>query len=347
MTPVKRKGIGLLILALIISLAVACAAPAAAPPTPAGQPEGPKPSPTPAVKKLEKVNLMTTGKSVSWINYFLGVDKGLYREEGLELKIVQMKSGLEVPALLNGDIDYSGVASTSFAAGLQGVPLKMLMGTVVKPVWHIYGAPGVESAADLKGKTVAVGNVVTADGYSTKKALQRIGLDPEKDVTYVSIPSGERLAALKARAIGAGALTSPTDILAREAGLKELIFTADVLDLPIDGLSTTDKKLKENRDQVKRAIRGTLKSLMYMRDQPTETVDFIAKELSLEKRQAQMASDERSKTFSVDGTISREGIMAMVEVGKASGAIKGEAALEKGYDFGPLQEAQKELGLTK
>lgn len=344
---IKRSIAAFITAAFLMTMAGACAAPAAPSPTPAGAGAGAKPTPTASAAKLEKVNTMTTGKAVSFINFYLGRDRGLFQEEGLDLQIVEMKSGLEVPGLLSGEIDYSGVASTALEAGIKGMPIKLLLGTVIKPVWHIFGAPGVESAADLKGRSLALGNPVTADGYATKKALKHIGLDPEKDVVYVSIPPPQRLAALKAKAVGAAALTSPNDLLAREAGMKELVFTADVVDLTIDGVATTDRKLKEKRDQVKRMIRGTLKSLKFMREHLDETIDYISKELGVEKRVAQMASDERAKTFSIDGGISKEGLEAMVEVGKASGALKGEVVLEKGVDFGPLKDAQKELGLAK
>ena len=51
--------------------------------------------------------------------------------------------------------------------------------------WTWYGAKGLKSFADLKGKRVGVRDFGGIDHTSVRTALKRFGLDPHRDVTYV------------------------------------------------------------------------------------------------------------------------------------------------------------------
>lgn len=336
--------IGLIAAVISVLLTSACAAPSAAPPAPAPRQEAAAPTPTP-VPKVEKVTIQVTNKIVPFINFFIGKDKGLYKEENLDAEIILMTTTTAMAALVAGNIDYVGIV-TAFEAALAGAPVKLLLNTIKKPPWHIYGAPGVNTVADLKGKAVGVSGIGVIDHYVIKETLRALGVNVDKDVTFIPVRSAERFAALKAGSIGAAGLSSPIDLQARDTGLKKLAYSGDYMDIPIDGLGATDKKLKENPAQVKRAIRGTLKSMNYLKDKPQETRDYMIKELEIDPKIINDVYNDLLGSISLDGSIPPKGIQAMVESGKSSGAIRGEAVIEKGLDFTLLKEAQKELKLV-
>lgn len=339
------SGLTILVVSLVI-LAVGCA-PAAAPPVPTpGSKVGEesKPAPKPAAQ-VDKVRIHNPGTGGTYQFYSLGKQQGFFKEAGMELELLVMKVPLTVPAILSGEVDYTAVASSSFEAGLQGAPIKQVMSTIKKADFFIVVRPEIRTAQDLKGKNLALGSVATVDGYATKQTLKALGLDPEKDVTYLSILDTDRLAALKSGSVSAISVKANLAMRALADGFKELAFTADYVDVISNGLATHDRKLKENPGQVKRMIKTTLKSMAFYRDRAEETVSYLMKEFNMDRKTAEGTREAQVRTTSFDGNFSEKGVQAMVDMARALGTIKGPVSLEKAMDFTALREVQKELNL--
>ncbi|MBI2848890.1 MAG: ABC transporter substrate-binding protein [Chloroflexi bacterium] len=336
---------------ILIGLLVAgCAAPPAAPPAPTpGGKEAPKTTPTAAAKKIERIKLHTTQKVAPFMNFYLGRDKGIFKEEGLDLQIVEFKAPLATPSLLAGEADYSAPTISIFQGALAGAAVKVVMTTINKAMWHVIGAPGVETGADIKGKAVVVPSIGSGGHFATKRAMQTLGLDPDKDVTYIPISTGpEQLAALRAKSAAAASVVNPFHITAAKTfGSKELVFTGDIFQSHMDGIGTSDAKIKDNPDQVKRMIKASIKSVIFLRDNPQDSIEWLVKEVGLEKADATASYQQELKIFSFDGTTSDEGMRNTIEVAKAQQNIKGDVSLEKGFDLTLLKQAQKEMGLVK
>lgn len=346
---IRKHSLALFPIALIlISALTGCGAPAATPSSPvppsAERPAAPQPT---VVPKLEKVKIMITSPSAVLMDIFLGKEKGIFREEGVDIEPIAMKSTLAVPALLSGEIDYAALFRQPYVGGLKGLPTRLLMVTVLTPMWHLMAPASVNSVADLKGKAIRVSQIGGSDHYTTMVTVKALGLNPDKDLTYISIPDhATGLAALKSGSVAAATLQAPFHAMAAEAGFKELAFTGDYLkELPTAGMSTTTAKIKENPGQVKRMVRARLKTMAYMRDKPEDTVDFMIQFLNVDRKSAKVSYDDLVRTLSFTGAVTEKGMQAAVDAERASGALTGEVDLKKGYDFGALQEAQKELKL--
>src|ERR1700741_760014 len=54
--------------------------------------------------------------------------KGFYKDEGLEIRKVVIRTNLHVAALLAGELDYSTVSGLIARASIQGLPVKGVMG---------------------------------------------------------------------------------------------------------------------------------------------------------------------------------------------------------------------------
>ncbi|MBI2848615.1 MAG: ABC transporter substrate-binding protein [Chloroflexi bacterium] len=337
---------------VLFLLVVACApqTPSAPAPTPVGKPvEAPKP--TPVAKTVEKVKLQVTARDGSFINYYLPQDKGFYKEEGIDLDIIPIKATLSIPSLLAGEIDYIGQVGGPFEAGLMGAPIRIMASFKSRAIWYLYGAPGVTSPEDLKGKSVAVSSVGSSNQYAAKMALKSLGLDPDKDVTFVAIPDKVAMfAALKAKTVAAANVGSPYEMLAREAGLKLFVFTGDILQIPLTGISTIDTKVKENPGQIKKMIKASLRGLLDIRDHPEDAIRFLMKEFGLDEKIARATYEDGLRSWSYDGTISQKGLEQAVEQGRTMGSLKKAVTkedIDKVVDFSILKEVQKEMGLAQ
>ncbi|MBI2848620.1 MAG: ABC transporter substrate-binding protein [Chloroflexi bacterium] len=348
----KFQGMAIVIGGLVGMLISGCAAqvPSSPAPTPVSRPaEAPKP--TPVAKRVEKVKLQIAERSGSYINYYLPQAKGFYKDEDIDLSIIPIKATLALPTLMAGEVDYIGQVGGAFETGLMGAPVKVLASFRSRAIWHLYGAPGVNTVDDLKGKAVGVTSIGSSAQYATKMGLKQLGLDPDKDVTYVAIPDATALySALKAKSLGLAALLMPFEMLAREEGLKEFIFTGDVLEIPLTGLATTEAKVKENPGQAKKVLKASLRGVLYVRDNPDEAVRFLMKEFNLDEKVARASYQDGLRAWSFDGMISPRGIEQALEQAKALGSLKKPVTkedIDRVVDFTLLKEAQKELGVAR
>ncbi|HXJ79086.1 MAG TPA: ABC transporter substrate-binding protein [Candidatus Methylomirabilis sp.] len=124
--------------------------------------------------------------------------KGFFDEVGL--RQVDFKvGGLDVETLRGlaaggFDIQINATTGTALRAIAQGAPIKIIAGFAQQARYSIFVKQGM-TAADLKGKTIAVAEVEDFTSEMLKAALRQLGLDP-KDV--VMVPAGsppDRMAA--------------------------------------------------------------------------------------------------------------------------------------------------------
>jgi len=71
--------------------------------------------------------------------------KAFYKAEGLDARKVVIRTGLHVPALLAGELDYSTVSGIIGRATIQGLPVKGVMGWFDRPLHILVARSGVRS----------------------------------------------------------------------------------------------------------------------------------------------------------------------------------------------------------
>src|SRR5918998_5154026 len=70
-------------------------------------------------KPLEKVRLTVAAKALTYLPYYFGKSKGLFKDEGVDLEIIIMRPPIGVSALAAGGVDY-----TRSTRGAQRAALK-------------------------------------------------------------------------------------------------------------------------------------------------------------------------------------------------------------------------------
>ena len=74
--------------------------------------------------------------------------------------------------------------------------------------------------------------------------------------------ASRRILAIKQGVINATILDPGTVIFAENEGLRTLAFLGDLFPFPFQTFATTDKKLNDNPEQVKRWLRAMVRALM-------------------------------------------------------------------------------------
>jgi ABC-type nitrate/sulfonate/bicarbonate transport system substrate-binding protein len=130
--------------------------------------------------------------------------------------------------------------------------------------------------------------------------------------------------------------------MAKLMGFNLLVYLGDYVDQSLSGMVTTEKNLKEKPDMVKRVLRGTLKTLRYVRSNPGETVRYIATGWKVDPPLAEELYRSMLQAYSTDGGMGEKGIRDMMDREMERMGIKEEVPISRVVDLRLLKEVQKE-----
>ncbi len=303
-------------------------------------------APAPAAQTFDKIKLVIPAKSMGYLPMYVAIHRGFFRDEGLELEIPNLRPNIAHSALLGGDIEYHGLAESALRLAAKGSPMKSLFFSLRSPLYFLMAKPQLKSVQDLKGKIIGISSFGGATEVSTRIGLRHYGLDPERDVTMILIGTENvRVAALTSGAIDATVAVPPSHLLLKQKGFNLLLSLADVGELPANGFTTTDKTLREKRDQVKRLLRALARGLAFAKERQKETVEIMAREWQIDAVVAEEVYGPVSRALSKDGLASEAGLKEHFQIIQKLDKGIGEIAISKVVDFQPLIEVRRELGL--
>ena len=217
---------------------------------------------------------------------YLGMEKGFFREEGLELTPQVAQSGNElVTTLISGDsqVAFLGYVPV-IVARAQGLPLKVVAnadnGADTAPdEWQVIlsrKGSDIREPADLEGQTVAVNALRGVAEVALKASLEAEGVDPGS-IELLELPFPEMPAALDARRVDAIWGVEPFLTQALDGGAQEVLAPYPTLGkaFPNGTYATTDDYLEQNADVMERFTRAMNRSSEYATENPDEARAII------------------------------------------------------------------------
>jgi NitT/TauT family transport system substrate-binding protein len=299
------------------------------------------------VDAADKIVISYSSRTYAFLPAQVAVAKGFFKDEALEPVLVQMRSQVAVPALMNGDIHYTLTFGNILTAAIQGMPFKQLAVLTEKPLHHIVARPEIKSMADLRGKRIGTQRIGGSDHLAAEAILQAKGLDL-KEVQFVTLGADEpvRVEMLKKGLVDAICVSPPGPMRLQREGYNILGGPKDLkLGSPIAGFSTTDMRIKESRPGAKRALRALVRGLRFIRDKKDEVVPIMMSWLQQTKEVAADSYDLIVPSFSADGGASDATYQFAVDTRLKSLNSDKRVPLSQVRDFTLLREVQKELGL--
>jgi ABC-type nitrate/sulfonate/bicarbonate transport system substrate-binding protein len=285
---------------------------------------------------LDPVNLhVSAGISPNALIYRFAKEKGFYREEGIDLLMIQAGMLPGIQGLVGGSFHFSQILGQGAGAILRGLPLKIVMVFDTRPLNWLYASKSIKTMQDLKGgKQIAVSSFGAALDQMTRELLPKHGIDPQKDVVLRAIePTPNRLAALMTGAVDATVLNQSDRLIARKNGFNELLFYGDDLEFVTAGVVTAEKTLAQNLDMVRRFLRATLRGFLWLRTSEKEVVPRFAAAMKITDGEAGEVYKAATRVMSSDGTIARGLQEKMIAFQRRSLKIEREVAPEQVYDF--------------
>lgn len=299
-----------------------------------------------AQPSLETVTIGFPSRSMTELPNYIATVKGFYREQGIDVRLVQARSNILVAALASGSMDYITSVNSSLSGIMSGVPAKVIAVITKNNPDYLMAKPEIRSLKDLKGKTLAVSAFGGSSHQRLLILLNSVGMDPKTDVTILSVGEAKlRLEQLRLGAIDATVLTAPHNFIAERAGFRTLGSSKDIMPLPAVGMATLERKLKDHPDQVKKTLLALLKALAFIRQNRDETVQKAMAWLSLDRDLAERSYEAMVPNYAFDGTMDRQQLSQYVEFvsRRRPGAPQKRYNLQDVADFSFVEQARREL----
>ena len=302
---------------------------------------------TNARAELFRVALST--KDFGYLPLFVGMRFGLFAQEGLEIQWIVVNSNVVVTALIAGEIDVAGIAGSSMRAAARGAALKANFFPYDKSLFVLMGASGIKRVQDLKGKVIGTTGPGATTEVAASMVLQHYGMDPKKDVTFMTIGGAETsLIAMRNGTIQARAFNPDAAFIMKKQGFTELGVLADMGPWPWAGYSTSDAHLINRRDKIKRWTRAMVKSLQLMLNRRDETYKIAQAEFGHPRDVTEGAANVCIKAIDPQnpGGATDEAMRKNIEL-TITQPLKLSASppLAQLVDFTLLREVHQELGI--
>lgn len=294
----------------------------------------------------EPVRVAMPSKSLTFLNYYLADKFGLFKNEGLEVSLPVGKADVQLAAVVSGEMEYIAAAGTVLRGAATGLPVKALMFTLDKPIFHMMARPEIKRIQDLKGKAVAVTAIAATDALGARAMAKAAGMNAEQDLVYVaSGNTANAFAALQGGAAAAALLSIPFNFKAEELGYRSLGNVADYLRTVLAGLGASDARIKSNPAQVKRVVRATLRGMDFARDPANQekVIPFIMEDFQLDRKTAEASLREIVKNYSKDGMTSDDAVRGDIDFIREQNKLKTSVALSQVLDYGLLKEVLAEM----
>lgn len=209
-------------------------------------------------------------------------EAGYFAKYGLDFDLSFINSSTNaIAAMLGGDVGLiTAAGSAVVSAQAAGSDIIMIGGFVNKMIFRVIAAPGITSIDQLKGKTIAVTRLGTADYFAWQTIAAHQGWKVS-DLTFVAANDAPgQVAVLKSGNVAAIAVSPPNNILGIQAGGHEILDTASYNEPEQNvGVVVSRKWLAENRPAAVAVMKASAEAIARWKKDPAFVRGVIAKYL--------------------------------------------------------------------
>jgi NitT/TauT family transport system substrate-binding protein len=296
-------------------------------------------------QELVKVPVQIPAITPAVTAFAVARERGYYRQEALDVQLVVMPSGLGTQALLGGNVKFSTAGGAGLMPILRGAPVRFMFTTFSRPMFWLYSRSDIRSVDSLKGKKVGVSSLGSGPDSLLREILKKHGLDGGRDVAIMPVGSGTaRFYALQAGTVDAAMLSVPANLMAQEAGFRELVSFVDQEWIELQGtVNVTDQLLVSDPTLVEKFIRATLKGFIHFRDQRSQTIGILTRFLRIKDDAAAKIYDLMRPSLTQDGVVNEELQRKSLEHVIDRAGLKEPPRLDKIFDYAVAVKVRNEL----
>ncbi|HEY7164874.1 MAG TPA: NrtA/SsuA/CpmA family ABC transporter substrate-binding protein [Candidatus Binatia bacterium] len=294
----------------------------------------------PISASAQKVRTSYGGTSGYNVPLWVAQEAGFFKKHGITSELILISGdAASLQALLANDLDFTNAAGTTPIQGtLQGADFVIVASSYNLMPYSFVVTPDIRTAADLKGKRMAVSRLGGITEFAGRFTLEKFGL-AQNDMTLVQAGAdASRIAALQSGQVAATLLAPPGLYVATGLGFKVLADLGDLgIKYPSSVIVTRRSHLAQNRATVKKYLAAFIEGLHLYAQDKEYTLRVMQKYFMLKDRDA----ISRSHDYFVKNT----SLVPLTDPVAIKNALGDKAAGHKPEDFydnALLQELVKE-----
>jgi NitT/TauT family transport system substrate-binding protein len=243
---------------------------------------------TPAA--LQAQDVMRLGHNRTWSNtaLILGIANGDFSRFGVTVVEHEFTTPADIiTAIASGDLDVGtapgGNLFTAVGRGVKAKAVAVAQGRNNPPIaFTVRSDSGINTVADLRGKTIAVNNYGGTHDIYLRYWLEHGGLDPKKDVNIITVPVPAMVPSLLKGQIDMAPMASFDQVILshRYSGQTKTLFSYD--DVVISALGNSDNNglllamsddlIAKRRDVATRFMQGYVQAVRATNADPKKAV---------------------------------------------------------------------------
>jgi NitT/TauT family transport system substrate-binding protein len=206
------------------------------------------------------------------------VAEQLFQAEGF-VDVQYVKRPLASETIVSGEADFAASDVGSMIASLdKGEPIVVLMGLHIG-CYELFGTEQIRSIRDLAGKKVAIPGLHSSRHRMLSAMLAYVGVDPRRDINWVTQPAAESMQLLAEGKIDAflGFPPEPQELRARRVGH---VVVSTTVDRPWSQyfccfVAANRAFVRQHPIATKRALRAILKAAQVCALEPERAARFL------------------------------------------------------------------------
>ena len=245
--------------------------------------------------RAEDTSLALPATSLTFTAAYVAEDEGFWKEQGLEVKEVDIQ-GVGAPnAVIAGSVDFTVTTASTFGrAAARGQRMLVIANLLDRPMMELVlrkdvadaagfdaKAPLAERAKVLKGKTIGIDGVYTNLHAYTRLVAIRAGLDPETDIRVAPMVAPNMPAAMQTKAIDGFTSSLPWTIDAVQSGTAVMVASSPRGDLPemlpfnYAVVMTRPNLCADHRPVCEKMAHGFVLANQFIHDHPQDVVALV------------------------------------------------------------------------
>jgi NitT/TauT family transport system substrate-binding protein len=232
---------------------------------------------------------------------YIAEEKRFFKKRDLDTRMVTFSRSNDINALVSGDIQFDLTSPDKVVhSALGGFPVKMVMGTARGLNLALVVHPSIRSAADLRGKSVAITGFSGLPYTGLLLSLKELGMSRDQVVPLNIGGKTARFEALLANRVAAAILDPPYTTMAAKEGYRLLVDLAP-LDVPYlrNIVAVSEKTLRDDSATVARFVTALVEGMQFNRNKVNkeESMRVLAKYLRLPLEKNRAMIEEGYETY--------------------------------------------------
>ena len=279
-------------------------------------------------QQLKTVTMARTTGSIGMVPLETSVNRGFFKRQGLDVQLITIRqSDIIIKAAIGGELHFIDILPTAILASMRGLPIKTVAVVLKNAPYILIGQPGIRSVAALKGKKIGVSSVGSMSAYLVRDVVARNGLNPDRDVTLLTVGgTSARSAALFGGTIDAALVVAPENYNLEQKGFRRLLVASDYVSYPLSGVAGSTEWLARNKPLVTSFLKGLLDGSRFVRQNKGEAINFIKSYLKLPDDEAAKSYDFLLKEMPPDLIAEDAVIRAGMEFARSALKMSADAA---------------------